>query len=188
MVLLGGDVGLGGGLLQTGLRLLESGVLLLQLLLGAAGVEADHGIAFFDCAAGRRLPYDAQRGDVDRRGDLDRAARLELTAAAHDHGEIALARGGHGQRSGSLYLAQPVDARAGCYQHYDTDRQPGLHRPPPLTLAAPSRTTAAERSGNKCGSLFSSRKRAVKVLMGLPSAEEATGLPETKCASKASSG
>src|ERR1017187_182289 len=45
-----------------------------------------------------------------------------------------------------------------------------------VSLAGASTTTAAERSGMRWGSDLSGLKTAVKVLIGLPSAEEATGL------------
>src|SRR5579872_3595569 len=49
-------------------------------------------------------------------------------------------------------------------------------------------TTAAERSGRKCGSGFSRRNTATKFLMGLPSAPVATGLASSKCAGNIKSG
>src|ERR1022692_3659739 len=54
--------------------------------------------------------------------------------------------------------------------------------------AGASTTTAAERSGMRWGSDLSSLKTAVKVLMGLPRAEEATGLANSKWAGRARSG
>ena len=48
LVLLGGDAGLRHGLVQRGLGLLQRGLLLLKLLFGAAGIEADHGLALLD--------------------------------------------------------------------------------------------------------------------------------------------
>src|ERR1039458_4073347 len=57
-----------------------------------------------------------------------------------------------------------------------------------VSLAGASTTTAAERSGMRWGSDLSSLKTAVKVLIGLPSAEEATGLANSKWAGMARSG
>ena len=59
-VLLGGDAGLGDGLVEGGLGLLERGLLLLQLLPRAAGVEADHRLALLHGGRRRRQPHDAQ--------------------------------------------------------------------------------------------------------------------------------
>src|ERR1019366_5732901 len=132
--------------------------------------------------------------------DLHRAGRLQLAAAADDHEEIALARGRDGQRGPSLHMPETVDPRGG-----GTQRQEHAHhgRPEPdapatrAHLAPPdgeesdagaSTTTAAERSGMRCESVFSSLKTAVNVLMGLPRAEEATGLENSKRAGNERSG
>jgi hypothetical protein len=132
---------------RRGLRLFQRGFLFLQLLLGAAGIEADHRVAFLHRAAGRRLPHDAQRGNVDRRGDLHRAAGLELTAAAHDDGEIALARGRRRQGSGGLHLAQPVDAGGGCGKpaprRWSDSRMPSSPVAHALLRAAPALQASA---------------------------------------------
>src|SRR6476646_7191003 len=59
------------------------------------------------------------------------------------------------------------------------------HLASPFGLALGSRTTAAERSGFKRGFVFSSPKTAENVLTGLPSADDAMGLANSKCAARA---
>ncbi len=58
VVLLGGDARIGHGLVERSLRLFQCSLFLLQLLLCAAGVEADHRIAFLHRSAGGGLPND----------------------------------------------------------------------------------------------------------------------------------
>ena len=198
-ILLGGDARLGDGLIERGLGLAQLGLLLLELLLSAGGIEADDGVARLDRFAGRGEPGDAQIGN-DGGGDLHGAGRLDLAAAADDDQEIALPRRSHGERDAGLHLAQMVDPGRGATERQKHARhgRPKPNAPPPGAHLGPpggeepdggiSTTSAAERSGIRCGSVLSSLKTAVKVLMGLPRAEEATGLANSKCAGKERSG
>ena len=189
----------------------------MKRLLGAGGIELDDGLALFDGGAGRGHPGDAEVGDHGG-GDLDGALGLEFAAAADDDEEIALAGGGGGEDGGGLGLAVAVDAGGGAADDEKTNRKVAQKRrrarardpstgvdgggrgwgtgagvtaaslivSPPL--AGASTTTAAERSGMRWGSVLSSLKTAVKVLIGLPKAEEATGLANSKWAGRARSG
>ena len=199
VILLGGDARLGHGLIERGLGLAQLRLLLLELLLSAGGVEADDGVAGLDQFTGRGEPGDAQIGN-DGGDDLYRAGRPQLAAAADDDEEIALTCGSDGQRGASLHMAEMVDSHAGATerQEHARGRRPKpdapatrAHLPPPDTEepgAGASTTTAAERSGMRCGSTFSSLKTAANALMGLPKAEEATGLTNSKCAGNERSG
>ena len=123
LILLGGDAGVSDGLIEGGLRLLEGGLFFVELLLGAAGIETDHGIADLDGASGRRLPDDPEGRNVHGRYDLDRALSLELATAADDDGEVALAGGGGGQVPGGLHLPHLVNSSGGGCQDQDNDEQ-----------------------------------------------------------------
>src|SRR5580700_5016550 len=52
LILLGGDARVGDCLIERSLRLFQRGFLFLQLLLGAAGIEANYRVAFLHRAAG----------------------------------------------------------------------------------------------------------------------------------------
>ena len=106
-VLLRGNPGLGQLLVERGLGLLQRRLLLLQRLLGAAGVEADNWLALLHPFARRRQPGDPQVGD-DGCVDLDRAAGPQLPAAADDDHEIAVPRGRQRQADLRFDLPQPV--------------------------------------------------------------------------------
>ncbi|MCX6633369.1 MAG: hypothetical protein NTW28_37715 [Candidatus Solibacter sp.] len=112
-VLIGGDFGLGEGLIEGGLGLTEGGLLLHEGLLGTGGIEFDDGFAFLDAGSGRGHPGDAEVGDQGC-GDLNRAFRLEFAAAADKDEEIALAGGGGGEDFSGLGLAVAVDREGGA--------------------------------------------------------------------------
>src|SRR5258708_2808910 len=66
-------------------------------------------------------------------------------------------------------------------------RREALQFTPPFVPGNPM-ASAAERSGNRCGSDLSNRNRATNDLIGLPRPEVATGLADTKSAVKTRSG
>ena len=63
----------------------------MQLLLGAAGVEADHRIALLQRAARRRQPDDGQIRQALRSDQRRRAARRQLSMRVHQHQKLAFA-------------------------------------------------------------------------------------------------
>jgi len=204
LVLFGGDFGLGEGLIEGGLGLAEGGLLLHEGLLGAGGIEFDDGIALLDAFAGRGHPGDAEvrdHGSVD----LDGTLGFELTAAADEDEEITLAGGGGGENGSGLGLAVAVDT-VGCAGDDGKEEEEagpeaqagagagtgnpggGIAHGWWVSFAGTPTTTAAERSGMRWESDLSSLKTAVKLLMGLPRAEAATGLANSKWAGMARSG
>src|ERR1039458_2240479 len=200
-ILFGGDFGLGKGLIEGGLGLAEGGFLLHEGLVSAGGIEFDDGVGLFDAFTGRGHPGD---GGVGRHGrvDLNGALGGELAAAADEDQEIALAGGGGGEDGGGLGLAgggggggrggggggEKGEGGPGAEGWGDAGLGDGGIAHCLVSLAGASTTTAAERSGMRWGSDLSSLKTAVKVLIGLPSAEEATGLANSKWAGMARSG
>src|ERR1035441_6219828 len=213
-ILFGGDFGLGKGLIEGGLGLAEGGFLLHEGLVSAGGIEFDDGVGLFDAFTGRGHPGDAEVGDHGR-VDLNGALGGELAAAADEDQEIALAGGGGGEDGGGLGLAVAVGGEGSGEGESEEKEEAGPEAEAGagaagqergsggwgdaglgdggiahclVSLAGASTTTAAERSGMRWGSDLSSLKTAVKVLIGLPSAEEATGLANSKWAGMARSG
>src|SRR5262249_29511773 len=149
-------------------------------------------------------PGDAEVGH-HRRVDLRRAPGFELAAASDDDEEIALASGCGRKDFGGLSGAEAVGGIASTGEDQQHEQSGERGAKPPLGLGrcgsgcgllgscgdggahldAPVgawTTTAAERSGMRCGSVFSSLKTAVKLFMGLPMGDDATGLENSKCA------
>ena len=101
--------------------------------------------------------------------------------------------GATGRCDGGLDLAQPVTP--GSARGQDLPERQSCPEADPAARALiallpcrDSSTTAAERSGISRGSDLSSLNTAVKVLIGLPKADDATGLANSKWAGRAMSG
>ncbi len=116
LVLLGGDARLGRGLIQRGLRLAKSGLLLLQLLAGAAGVEANYRLARGDRISRRGQPHDLQIRHIHRRSELHRPPGFQLAAATHDDQKIPFSGRSDGQTGRRLQPAHLPGA--GCQQSH----------------------------------------------------------------------
>ena len=164
-------------------------MLLDQLLLDGARVKANHGSAFLHHFAAARHPGDAQIRHHGR-VDLRRSPGPQLAAAADDGEKFTFAGLRHRQFARRLRSAKFVDAHpaGGTERGHAGQPKQRANALAECVHFAGSSTTAAERSGVRRGSVLSSLKTAENVLTGLPSADDAMGLANSKCAGRARSG
>ncbi len=145
-VLIGGDARVSDGLIERGLGLLQRGFLFDQVLLSAAGIEADDGFASLDLAAGRGQPDDLEVRDVDGRVDLNEAIGHQFAAASDEYQEIALVSAGEGHADSFVGAPEFPNGK----RRAGRDNQQNRGAQPEFLVALQrdaSMSTAAERSG-----------------------------------------